>query len=162
MAPPVGLSVFHQKIFKILLLRNYWANFYQISQKRSLGAPLPDSFKLWPPGPKWPHPRAYQFFIGKSSSHKIQSQFLPNFTEIFLRWSSFRFLQIITLRPKLAPPRGLSVFYRKIFKNILLRNYWTNFYQISQEYSLDAPLTGFFKLWPCAQNSPAQRLISFW
>ena len=52
MARPGGLSVFHRKLFKNHLLRNYWANFNQISQKCFLGAPLSDPFKLWPPGPK--------------------------------------------------------------------------------------------------------------
>ena len=38
-----------------------------------------------------------------------------------LGWSSFRFLKIMTPGPKMAQPGGLSVFHRKIFKNLLLK-----------------------------------------
>ena len=49
-------------------------------------------------------------------SPKLPGQFLPNFTGMVLWWSSFRFLKIMTLGPKMAPPGGLSVFHKKIFK----------------------------------------------
>jgi len=42
------------------------ANFYQILQEFYLGFLLSDSLKLLPPGPNWPSPVAYQFYIGKS------------------------------------------------------------------------------------------------
>jgi len=69
MAPPLGLSSFQRKMFKNLLLRNYRANFFQISQKCSLSSPLSDSLKLLPLGPKWPRPKAFQFFQGLFSHY---------------------------------------------------------------------------------------------
>jgi len=65
MAPPRDLSVFRRKILKHFLLRNYSANFYQISEECSLGGPLSDSFRVWPPGRKWPRPGAHQFSTGR-------------------------------------------------------------------------------------------------
>ena len=36
-----------------------------------------------------------KLFLQKTSPHKPLTGFLPNFTGMFLRWSSFKFLQII-------------------------------------------------------------------
>jgi len=88
-------------------------------------------------------------------------QFVPYITGMFLGWFSFRFLQSMTPRPKLAPPRGLSVFHRKIFKNLLLRNYWANLFHTLQECFLCGLLSDSFKLLPPGPNWPAPGLISF-
>ena len=57
--------------------------------------------------------------------------------------------------PKIALPLGVSVFHRKIFKNLLLKNYWLNVYQTLQECSLGK------KYSPLAKNGPTPGLISF-
>ena len=37
----------------------------------------------------------HKFFLQKTSPQKLLTGFLPNFTGMFIRWSSFKFLQII-------------------------------------------------------------------
>ena len=72
---------------------------------------------------------------------KLLGQFLQYFTGMFLGWSSFRFLKIMTPGPKMPRPRAYQFFHRKILKNLLLRNYLANFYNISQECSMVGPLS---------------------
>ena len=41
------------------------------------------------------HPCVHKLFLQKTSPQKLLTEFLRNFTGMFLRWSSFKFLQII-------------------------------------------------------------------
>ena len=58
------------------------------------------------------HPSVYPFaracirklFIEKTSPQKHLTGFLPNFTGMFLRWSSFKFLQIIVFHEEFWLP----------------------------------------------------------
>ena len=91
--PARGLSVFHRKILKNLLLINYLVNFNP--QECSLGGPLSVSFKLWPRAKTGPTLELISFleeYLENSSPKILQCQFLPNFTGMFLRWSYSRFL----------------------------------------------------------------------
>ena len=45
-----------------------------------------------------------KLFLQKTSPQKLLTGFLPNFTEMFLRWSSFKFLQMIVFHEELWLP----------------------------------------------------------
>ena len=47
-----------------------------------------------------------QQLFQRSSSTKLLGQFQPNFTEMFIGWSPYRFLQIMKPGSKMAAPRG--------------------------------------------------------
>ena len=63
MAPPKGLSVFHRKILKNILLLNSKANTSDIWSEASPNGPSPLFVKLLPKGQQWPRPKAYQFSL---------------------------------------------------------------------------------------------------
>ena len=124
MAPPQGLSVVHRKSLKNLPSQKLLGQFQSNFTGMFLGW---SSFRFLqimnPPTQTGPGPGLISFSqenLKKSYSQKQLGQFKQEFTGMFLWWSSFRFLQITTPGLKLAPPQGLSVFGRKIFK-ILLR-----------------------------------------
>ena len=68
---------------------------------------------------------------------------------MFLWWSSTKIVQAIWIREKTWPPGGgayfLYIIYIENFQNLLVRNYWTDFYIILQKCSFGDPLLRLFK-----------------
>ena len=85
----------------------------------------------------------------KSSCLKQLDRFQYNFAEMFLLWSSTKIEQAIWIRQKTRPPGGRGLFslyiYIENFKNLLVRNHWTDFNIILQKCSFDTPLLRLFK-----------------
>ena len=67
----------------------------------------------------------------KSSCQTPLDRFQYNFAEMFLWWSSTKIVQAIWIRQKTWPPGGGAYFpyiiYIENFKNLLVRNHWTDF-----------------------------------
>ena len=101
----------YRENFKNLLFRNHWTDFKIILQKCSFGDPLPKLFK------------------------------------------PFGFVKNMAARG-----RGLfSLYiYRENFKNLLVRNYWTDFNIILQKCSFGDPLPRLFKPFGCVKNMAAR------
>ena len=68
---------------------------------------------------------------------------------MFLWWSSTKIVQAIWILQKTWPPGGGAYFpyiiYIKNFKNLLVRNHWTDFNIILQKCSFGDPLPRLFK-----------------
>ena len=68
---------------------------------------------------------------------------------MFLWWPSTKIVQAIWIRQKTWPPGGGAyfpyIFYIENFKNLLVRNHWTDFNIILQKCSFGAPLPRLFK-----------------
>ena len=68
---------------------------------------------------------------------------------MFLWWSSTKIVQAILIRQKTWPPGGGAYFpytiYIENFKNLLVRNHWTDFNIILQKCSFGDPLPRLFK-----------------
>ena len=66
-----------------------------------------------------------------------------------LWWSSTKIVQAIWIREKHMAARGWGLFslyiYIENFKNLLVRNHWTNFNIILQKYSFGDPLPRLLK-----------------
>ena len=88
--------------------------------------------------------------LSKSSCQKPLNRFLYNFAEMFLWWSFTKIVQAIRIRQKTWPPGGGAYFpfiiYVENFRNLLVRNHWTDFYIILQKCSFGDPLLRLFKL----------------
>ena len=85
----------------------------------------------------------------KSSCQKPLDRFQYNFAEMFL-WLSFtKIVQAIWIREKTWPPGGRAYFpyiiYIEKFKNLLVRNHWTDFNIILQKCSFGDPRGRLFK-----------------
>ena len=61
-----------------------------------------------------------KLFLQKTSPQKLLTGFLRNFTVMFLRWSSFKYLQIIVFYEEFWLPWRSKL---KTFKNLLLPNH---------------------------------------
>ena len=77
-------------------------------------------------------------------------QFQYNFAGVLLWWSFTKIVQAIWIRQKTWPPgggRGLFSLYIYIenFKNLLVRNHWTDFNIILQECLFGDPVPRLFK-----------------
>ena len=90
----------------------------------------------------------------KSSCQKPLDRFQYNFAEMFLWWSSTKIVQAIWIREKTwrlggggGGGRGFFSLYIYIenFKNLLVRNHWTNFNIILQKCFFGDPLPRLFK-----------------
>ena len=85
----------------------------------------------------------------KSSCQKPLDRFQYNFAEMFLWLSSTKIVQAISIRQKTWPPGGRAYFpyiiYIEKFKNLLVRNHWTDFNIILQKCSLGDPRGRLFK-----------------
>ena len=85
----------------------------------------------------------------KSSCPKPLDRFQYNFAEMFLWLSSTKIVQAIWIRQKNMAARGRGLFslyiYIENFKNLLVRNHWTDFNIILQKYSFGDPLGRLFK-----------------
>ena len=104
-------------IFKNVLLWNYRPDFKIISQKGSLGDPLPSLFKsCWFVKKHGRHGAELIFLIWtysnlrKSSSLKLLAWFQNNFTERILEWPSTKLIQIVLVRRKTWSPGGGAYF----------------------------------------------------
>ena len=68
---------------------------------------------------------------------------------MFLWWSSTKIVQDIWIRQKTWPPGGGAYFpyiiYIENFKNLLVRNHWTDFHIILQKCSFGDPVPRLFK-----------------
>ena len=68
---------------------------------------------------------------------------------MFLWWPSTKIVQAIWIRQKTWPPGGGAYFpyiiYIENFKNLLVRNHWTDFNIILQKCSFGDPLPRLFK-----------------
>ena len=68
---------------------------------------------------------------------------------MFLWWPSTKIVQAIWIRQKTWPPWGRAYFpyiiYIENFKNLLVRNHWTDFNIILQKCSFGDPLPRLFK-----------------
>ena len=84
----------------------------------------------------------------KSSCQKPLDRFQYNFAEMFLWLSSTKIVQAIWIRQK-AAARGQGLFslyiYIEKFKNLLVRNHWTDFNIILQKCSFGDPRGRLFK-----------------
>ena len=87
--------------------------------------------------------------LKKSSCQKPLDRFPYNFAEMFLWWPSTKILQAIWICQKIWPPVGRGSFslyiYIENFKNLLVRNHWTNCYIILQKYSFGDSVLRLFK-----------------
>ena len=85
----------------------------------------------------------------KSSCQKLLDRFQYNFAEMFLWLSSRKIVQAIWIRQKTWPPGVPSLFslyiYIEKFKNLLVRNHWTDFNIILQKCSFGDALPRLFK-----------------
>ena len=86
--------------------------------------------------------------LQKSSCQKPLDRFQYNFAEMFL-WLSSTIVQAIWIRQKNMAARGRGLFSLYIcienFKNLLVRNHWTDFYMILQKCSFGYPVARLFK-----------------
>ena len=142
--------------FKNLLVRNHWTDFNVILKKCFFGDPLPRLFKpfgfvknMTARGRGLFSLYIYIENFKKISCQKPLDQFQYNVAEMFLWWSSTKIVQAIWIRQKQRPPGGRGLFslyiYIENFKNLLVRNHWTDFYITLQKCFLSDPLPGLFK-----------------
>ena len=139
----VSLYIYIEK-FKNLLVRNHWTDFNIILQKCSFGDALPRLFETFRFVKKYGHQGAALIFpiylyrkLQKSTCPKPLDRFQYNFAETFLLRSSTKIVQAIWIRQKTWPPGLFSLYiYIKNFKNLLVRNHWTDFHIILQNVPL--------------------------
>ena len=132
--------------FKNLLVRNHWTDFNIILQKCFFGDPLPRLFKPF----------------GFIKKHGRQGAGLIFPIYLYSYWTDFNIiLQKCSFGdplPRLFKPFGFvkkhgrqgpglifPIFYIENFKNILVRNHWTDFNIILQKCSFGEPLPRLFK-----------------
>ena len=87
--------------------------------------------------------------LKKYSCQKPLDRFPYNFAEMFLWWSSTKIIRAISISQKTWPPGGQGLFFLYIYiekyKNLLVRNHWTDFNIISQKCSFGDPHPRLFK-----------------
>ena len=141
---------------KNLFVRNHWTDFNIILQKCSFGYFLLRLFKPFGFVNKHGRQGAGLIFpiylyrkLKKSSCLKPLDRFPYNFAEMFLWCLSTKIVQAIWIRQKTWPPGGGAYFpyiiYIENFKNLLVRNHWTDFNIILQKCSFGDPLRRLFK-----------------
>ena len=98
---------------------------------------------------KWPPEQILYFdwpIFQKSSSIKLLGQIQPNFARMINGWSSTKLPHFVPVEQTKWPPEQILYFDWPIFKNLLLWNYWTEFNQTLQEWSMDGPAQNFLIL----------------
>ena len=150
--PPVGVGL----IFCIYLYRKLWNSSCQIPPDRfqcCFGVPLPRMFKqswfvkkhsCWEVGLIFPIYLDRQLW--KSSCQKPLNRFQFNLARMFLWWPSIKFFQAVMIRQKKKQQKngyyGVGLYsYIKHFKNLFVRNHWTNFNITWQKCSFGDPLS---------------------
>ena len=142
--------------FKNLLVGNHLTNFNIILQNCSFGDFLRRLFKPFGFVNKHGRQGAGLIFpiylyrkLKKSSCLKPLDRFPYNFAEMFLWLLSTKIVQAIWIRQKTWPPGGGAYFpyiiYIENFKNLLVRNHWTDFNISLQKCSFGDPLPRLFK-----------------
>ena len=138
--------------FKNLLVRNHWTDFNIILQKCFFGNPLPRLFK----------PFGFVKKHGRQGAGLIFPIYLyRKFQNLLVRnhWTDFNIILqncfFDDLLPRLFKPFGFIkkhgrqraglIFPIKNFKNLLVRNHWTDFNIILQKCSFGDPLPRLFK-----------------
>ena len=142
--------------FKNLLVRNHWTDFNIILQKCSFGDPLPRLFKPFLFVKKHGRQRAGLFslyiYIENFKNLLVRNHWID--FSIILQKCSFGNLLPRLFKPfgfvkKTWPPVGRGLFslyiYIENFKNLLVRNHWTDFNIILQKCSFGDPLPSLFK-----------------
>ena len=143
--------------FKNLLVRNQWTDFNIILQKCSFGDPLQRLFKpfgfvkkTWPPGGGAYFP--YIIYIENFKNLLVRNHWTD--FNIILQKCSFgdplrRLFKPFGFVKKTWPPGSRAYFpyiiYIENFKNLLVRNHWTDFNIILQKCSFGDPLLRLFK-----------------
>ena len=144
----------HIENFKNLLVRNHWTDFYIILQKCSFGDPLPRLFK--PFGFVKKHGRqgaglifpiylySLKIFLSETTG-PISILFYRNVPLVILYQDCSS--QLDSSKNMTAKGRGLFSLYIYLenFKNLLVRNHWTDFNIILQKCSFGDPLPRLFK-----------------
>ena len=91
----------------------------------------------------------YMENLKKSSCQKPLNRFPYNFAEMFLWWSSTQIVQAIWICQKTWPPGAGLIFpiylYRKLKKNLFVRNHWIDCYLILQKCSFGDSVQRLFK-----------------
>ena len=158
--PPGGGAYFPYIIYienlKNILVRNHWTDFHIILQKCSFGDPLPRLFKQFGFFKKHGRQGAGLIFpiylyrkFKKSSCQKpigpISIYFCRNVPLVILYQGCSSHLD----SSKNMATRGRGLFslyiYVENFKNLLVRNHWTDFHIILQECCFGDPLPRLFK-----------------
>ena len=105
--------------------------------------------KTWPLGGGAYFPYIYIENLQNSSCQKPLDLFPYNFVEMFLWWSSTKIVQAIWICHKNMAARGRGLFslyiYIENFKNLLVRNHWTDFNIILQKCFFSDLLPRLFK-----------------
>ena len=144
--------------FKNLLVRNHWTDFHIILQKCSFGDPLPRLFKPFRFVKK--HDRqgrdlfSLYIYIEKCKNLLVQN----HWTDFHIILQKCSFVPLVILYQdwsshldlsKNMATRGQGLFslyiYIENFKNLLVRNHWTDFNIILQKCSFGDPLPRLFK-----------------
>ena len=152
---------------KNLLVRNHQTGFHILLQKCSFGDFLPRLFKPFGFVKKHGRQGAGLIFpiylyrkLKKSSCQKPLDQLPYNFAGMFFWWSSTKIVQAIWICQKTWPP-GAGLFslyiYIENFKNLLVRNHWTDLNMILQKCSFDDPLLSLFKPFEFVKKHGRQR-----
>ena len=147
---------FLTKNLKNLLVRNHWTDFNLILQKCFFGNPLPRLFK----------PCGFVKKHGRQGGRGLFSLYIyiENFKNLLVRnhWSDFNiFCKNVPLvifyqdcsrhldSSKNMAARGWGLFslyiYIENFKNLLVRNHWTDFHLILQKFFFGNPLPRLLK-----------------
>ena len=142
---------------KNLLFRNHWTDCYIILQKSSFGDSVPRLFKPFGFVKKHGRQGAGLIFpiylyrkLEKSSCQKPLDQFHYNLAKMFPWWPCTKIVQVIVIHQKTWPLGGGAHFpfisVLKTWKNLLVRNHWTDYNITWQKCFLDDPLPRLFKL----------------
>ena len=158
--PPGGRGLFLRYIyienFQNFLVRNHWTDFHIILQKCSFCDPLPRLFESF--GFVKKHGRQgagliFPIYLYRKLEKIFLSETTAPISILFCRNVPLVILfqdcssNLDSSKNMAARGRGLISLYIDIenFKNLLVRNHWTNFHLILQKYSFCDPLPRLFK-----------------
>ena len=151
-----GRGLFSQYIYienlKNLLVRNHWTSFHKILQKCSFDDPPPRLFAIWIRQKTWP-PGGRRLFSLYIYVENFKNLLVRNHGQIHIILQECCFGDPL---PRLFKPfgfvekhgrQGLFYLYTYIanFKNLLVRNHWTDFNIILQKCFFGDPLSRLFK-----------------
>ena len=152
--------------FKNHLVRNHWTDFKYILAEMFLWWPSTKIIqvivihqKTWLPGVGLIFPIYLYRKLKKSSCQKPMNRFQYNLARIFLWWPSTKIVQAVMIPQKNMAARGWALFslyiYIEKFKNLLVRNSWTEFNVTWQECCFGDLLPRWFKLsWYVKKHGP--------
>ena len=158
--------------FKNLLVRNHWTDFNRILQKCSFGDSLPRLLKPFgfvrKHGSQWAgliFPIYLYRKLKKSlcqTTGPISIYFCRNVPLMILYQDCSSHLD--SSKNMAARERGLFSLYIYVenFKNLLVRNHWTDFHIILQEFSFGDPLPRLFKPFGFVKKHGRQGVRNHW